>query len=176
MGSKVQVTNTRQTLEILIPPRGFYPKLTFLIVSAILWNFFVWMFCGQIFASGSWIAVLFFSVPLGVGLWMILGILFTLFGTVRLRITPSEMVLTDEILWLRFLQSRSAPRQNIMEIELTRRSYKKDVDGYDVAVPPQINIWAGTKKFPLCGVVCLTSTELDWLAQILSNWLNLPIT
>ena len=42
-GSKVQVTNTRQMLEILIPPDGFDPVLIFVIPFAIVWNSFIVM-------------------------------------------------------------------------------------------------------------------------------------
>jgi len=48
--------------------------------------------------------------------------------------------------------------------------------GGNVGVPPQINIWAGTKKFSLGGGESLTAPELDRLAQDLSKWLNLHIT
>lgn len=179
VGSKVQVTNTRQMLEILIPPRGFHPGLIFIIGFAIVWNSFLVMWYGIAFAtwnSGGWFAALFAICHLGVGLGLIWSILFTLLGKVRLRITQSEITLSSEILGLRCLPSLTAARQNIAKVELTHLSYKKDSEGDSVAVPPQINIWAGTKKFTLGGGDTLTAPELDWLAQDLSNWLNLPIT
>jgi len=179
VGSQVQVTNTRQMLEILIPPRGFHPGLIFLIGFAIAWNSFLVMWYGIAFAawnSGGWFSALFAIGHLGAGLWMIWKILFTLLGKVRLRINQSEITLSWEILGLRCLPSLTAARQNIAKVELTRLSYKKDSDGDSVAVPAQINIWAGIKKFPLGGEDTLTAPELDWLAQDLSNWLNLPIT
>jgi hypothetical protein len=179
VGSQVQVTNTRQMLEILIPPRGFHPGLIPMIGFAIGWNSFLVMWYGIAFAtwnSGGWFAALFAICHLGAGLWIIWEILFTLLGKVRLRINQSEITLSWEILGKRCLPSLSAARQNIAKVELTRLSYKKDSDGDRVAVPPQINIWAGTKKFPLGGKDTLTAPELEWLAQDLSNWLKLPIT
>jgi hypothetical protein len=179
IGSQVQVTNTRQMLEILIPPRGFHLGLIPIIGFAIAWNSFLVMWYGIAFANwntGGWFSALFAICHLGVGLWMIWKILFTLLGKVRLRITQSEITLSWEILGKRCLPSLSAARQNIAKVELTRLSYKKDSDGDRVAVPPQINIWAGTKKFPLGGEDTLTAPELEWLAQDLSNWLKLPIT
>lgn len=179
VGSKVQVTNTRQMLEILIPPRGFHLGLIPLIGFAIAWNSFLVMWYGIAFATwnyGGWFAALFAICHLGVGLGLIWTILFTLLGKVRLRITQSEISLTSEILGLRCLPSLTAARQNITKIEHTRLSYKKDPEGGNVAVPPEINIWAGTKKFTLGGGDSLTSPELEWLAQDLSNWLNLPIS
>jgi hypothetical protein len=136
-----------------------------------------------IWNSGGWFMTLFAICHLGLHLWMIWEILFTLLGKVRLRITQSEITRSLEILGLRCLPSLTAARQNIVKVELTRLSYKYISDGDSVAIPPQINIWAGTKKFTLGGdggysftLYTLTAPELDWLAQELSNWLNLPIT
>jgi hypothetical protein len=179
VGSKVQVINTRQMLEIFIPPRGFHPELIPMIGFAIAWNSFLVMWYGMAFAtlnSGGWFAALFAICHVGVGLWLIWQILFTLLGKVRLRITPSEITRSLEILGLRCLPSLTAPRQSIAKVELTCLSYKKGSKGASIAVPPQINIWAGTKKFTLGEGDSLTAPELDWLAQDLSNWLNLPIT
>jgi hypothetical protein len=126
VGSKVQVTNTRQMLEILIPPRGFHPGLIPSIGFAITWNSFLVMWYGIAFAnwnSGGWFAALFaiWMVHLGFGLWsLIWKILFTLLGKVRLRITQSEITRSLEILGLRCLPSLTAARQNIAKVELTR--------------------------------------------------------
>jgi hypothetical protein len=199
-GSKVQVTNTRQMLEILIPPCGFRPiRLIGAIVVAITVNYFFVIWYGSAFAnwnsggwfmpllaiwnSGGWFMTLFAICHLGFGLWSIWEILFSLLGKVRLRITQSEITRSLEILGLRCSPSLTAARQNIVKVELTRLSYKYISEGDSVGIPPQIYIWAGTKKFTLGGdggyslmLYTLTAPELDWLAQELSNWLNLPIS
>jgi hypothetical protein len=177
-GSKVIVTNTRQIFEILIPPRGFHLGLIPSIAFAIAWNSFLVNWYGMAFGnwnSGGWFAALFALVHLYFGMAQTWGILFTLLGKVRLRITQSEIFIRSEILGWRCLPSLTASRENITKIELCRLSYNRDSEGSNVAVPPQINIWAGTKKFTLGGGDSLTPPELDWLAQELSNWLNLPI-
>jgi hypothetical protein len=179
VGSKVQVTNTRQMLEILIPPRGFHRGIIPMIgVAIVLDSFFVmtYGFAFAIWNSGGWLFALFTILFLGQGLWLTWKILFTLLGKVRLRITQSEITQSFEILGLRCLPPLTAVRQNIAKVELTRLSYKTDSEGNRVAVPAQINIWAGIKKFPLGGEDTLTAPELEWLAQDLSNWLKLPIT
>jgi hypothetical protein len=40
---------------------------------------------------------------------------------------------------------------------------------------PRLIVWAGTSKYELCSGEVLTDPELDWLAQKLSDWLELPI-
>ncbi|OKH10998.1 serine/threonine protein kinase [Fischerella major NIES-592] len=178
-GSKVKLTNTREMLEILIPPRGFHLGLIPIIGFAIAWNSFLVMWYGIAFSmwsSGGLFAALFAIFHLGVGFYLIWTILYTLFGQVKLRITPQEISLTRELLGVKCPPVLSAARQDIVKVELTRLSYKRDPEGGNVKVPPQINIWAGIKKFELGGGDRLTIPELDWLAHNLSSWLNLPIT
>lgn len=178
-GSKVKLTSNHEMLEVLLPPRGFHPSLIFTIGFAIAWNSFLVMWYGIAFASwnsGGWFAALFAIGHLGAGIFLIWGILFTLFGTVRLAITPSKIHLQHRIFGFRCFPSQTAVREHISKIECTSVSYKKDSDGDRVRVPPEINIWVGTKKFSLGGGDVLTEPELDWLAWELGSWLNLPVT
>ena len=178
VGSKVQVMNTRQTLEILIPPRGFHIGLLPSIKFAIALNCFLAIFyrisCYNCHFSGGTVIVQLAIIHLIGSSQVISSILPALFGTVRLRITQSEISLRSEISGLGSFSSLTAPRRNTIKIELTRRSFV-DTDSR-IVVHPQINIWAGTKKFPLGDGGGLTAPELDWLAEVLSDWLNLPIT
>ncbi|MBW4605008.1 MAG: serine/threonine protein kinase [Calothrix sp. FI2-JRJ7] len=178
-GSKVQITHTEQMLEVVIPPRGFHLALIPLIGFAVVWNSFLVVWYSIAFASwnsGGWFAALFAICHLGAGLWLIWQIIFSLLVKVRLQITQSSISLSHEIIGLKCLPVLTANRQNITKVELTRElnrfSYKKDFEGDS----PQINIWAGTKKFALGGGNTLTTPELEWLAQNLSSWLNLTIT
>ncbi|MEP0918244.1 serine/threonine protein kinase [Leptolyngbya sp. DQ-M1] len=180
-GSKVQVRQSRQQLEILIPARGFHAGLIPLIGFAIVWNSFlvVW-YSGAvaIWASGGWVMALFALGHLSAGMWMIWRILFDWFGKVRLQITDSKIFRRMELLGIH-TSPTIGDRQDIKQIELTSVSHKSDSEGGTIRIPPQINIWAGTKKFSLGGgdniTEYLTPPELDWLVQVLSKWLNLPI-
>ena len=177
IGSKVQVANTPQTLEILIPPRGFHTDLMPLIGSIALRALVTVMIISSM-RIATWDFGWFFTAAVIFHLYFciapIRSLFLALFGTVRLRITQSEIFLTYEVLGLENLLPLIASRQIIVKIELIQPSYGKGFNG-DITVPSQINIWAGAKKFPL-GSHRLTTPELDWLAEILSDWLNLPIT
>ncbi|NET43724.1 MAG: serine/threonine protein kinase [Okeania sp. SIO2B3] len=188
-GSRVQVTKTSQVLEIVILPQGFDLGVIPNILFAFVWNSFLFNWYKGGFASWNsirWYMAVFSVAHLGIGLTMIWKIISTLFGTVRLRITQSKISHSLEIFGFRYWLPLTAPRQNIIKIELTSTSYKKyseedEEDEEDIVkVPPQINIWAGTKKFTLSnginGMINLTPSELDWLTQELSSWLNLPIS
>ncbi|ACB50910.1 serine/threonine protein kinase [Crocosphaera subtropica ATCC 51142] len=176
-GSKIRLRQTLEMFDILIPPHGFHLALIPLIGFAVAWNSFllVW-YAGALatWSSGGWFAALFAICHLGVGIGLIWAILFALFGTIRLRITSSEIILVYKILGLVCSPWLKASRQDIIKLEQTALSYKKDSDGDQVQIPSKINIWAGTKKFSLGDN--LSDPELDWLAYNLSNWLKLPIS
>jgi serine/threonine protein kinase len=172
---KLQVTNTPQILEILIPPRGFDREVISWIICIIIMCTFVIpvLWFQAILNPGSWLLALLFLSCLG--LYCTWGICYMSSRTVKIRITQSKICVTSKIVGLRYSPSFTASRQNITKIELTRLSYQKNSEGVTVAVPPQINIWAGRKNFSLGHAEGLTDPELDWLARELSNWLNLPI-
>lgn len=177
-GSKVHVTHTRKALEIVIPPQGFHAGLVPLIGFAIAWNSFLVMWYGIAFSTwstGGWFAALFAIGHLGVGLGLVWAILFTLAGRIKFLITQKEISLTRELFGFKCPPARRAPRQSIAKLEHTPRTHKRDSDGDSVVISPQINVWAGTKKFELGGGGRLTEPELDWLAYEISRWLNLPI-
>jgi serine/threonine protein kinase len=166
IGSRVQVTKTREMLEILIPP----PPGTLGCLAIVC----LVLICGIIF--GAWVSSVWFALC-GIGIVFI----FLLVGVIsarkeRLRITQSEISLSYEILGRTMLST--APRQNIVKVEITPASSYVSCASHShshIPVPPQIKIWAGIVPFPL-NTQSLTSPEIDWLAQELGSWLNLPIT
>jgi hypothetical protein len=117
-----------------------------------------------------------FALPFwGVGIGMVLMILFGLFGRVRLCLNQQQISLTYELLGFKYRRPRAAQRQDISKLEYTKKSYTRDSDGDRFEVKPQINIWAGTHKYELGDNGLLSEPELDWLAHELSDWLGLPI-
>ncbi|MBE9011464.1 serine/threonine protein kinase [Pseudanabaenaceae cyanobacterium LEGE 13415] len=180
-GSRVQLTQTRQMLEIVIPPRGFHFGLLPVIGFAIAWNSFLVMWYGLAVASwssGGWFMALFAIGHLSAGLWMVWGILFDLFGHIRLEITESKIFRASEILGIGIFPL-IADRRDISRIEMTPDTYTRDTEGGHFRIPPHLNIWAGTKRFALGGGKgnneSLTLPEVYWLAEQLSQWLNLPV-
>lgn len=176
--SRVILTKKHDLLEICIPPKGFSIDLLPLIGFAIIWNgFLVFWYSISIstWSSGGWFAAFFALGHLGVGLWLILQILFALFGQVWLYLDQEKISLRYQIFGLRYYRPRPASRHQVIKLERTQTSYKRDSEGDRIEVKPQINIWAGTKKFRIGGGGLLSEIELDWLANELSDWLGLPI-
>ena len=196
-GSRVKIAKTRDTLDILLPPRGFHLGLIPTILAAILiptifvailyngalasfWNDLLLILSNGDFSRLLSLLTVMPYVGVALELCFIGSIVLTLLERVRVRITPLKISLTRELFGLRYLPAVTAVRQNIVKLELTRRYYQRvsrnDGGSRTIAVPPQINIWAGTKKLSLGGNNVLTAPELDWLAGELSSWLKLPIT
>jgi serine/threonine protein kinase len=172
-GSKVRLINTGEVLEIVIPPRGLCDGF----VSAILWNCFVAEITFLCFSADppQWSMLLMLLPFILLGISMGYAILFGLIGQVRFRIVGSAISHSREIAGWR-LHHATADRQHLSKIELTTLSYRKDPEGNKFAVPPQLNIWVGTKLFSLGDEAGLTPPELEWLAQEVATWLDMPIS
>ncbi|MDG2989731.1 serine/threonine protein kinase [Candidatus Synechococcus calcipolaris G9] len=178
LGSTVQLRETPEVLEILIPPHGFHLGLIPIGFFAIAWNSFLVMWYSIAIASWSefgWFAALFASGHLAVGLGLIWFILFTLFGQVRLRITKTDIRFRREMFGFPCSRGIQAPRYAIGQLEFNRQSRRKDSDGDIVQVNPHIILWAGTKKIELGENGRLKEPELEWLAERLSGWLKVQI-
>jgi hypothetical protein len=120
---------------------------------------------------------------LGLSLFLIpWGMFVASLRKVKLRITASEISLSYSS-WSKFHHFKKASRQDIIKLELTKIWYDTRGEA-PLKKPSQINIWAGTTAFAIglessivsMGGIPLTSPELDWLAQELSDWLDIPIS
>lgn len=177
--SRIVLTKKHNLLEIYIPPAGFTLELLPIIGFAIIWNGFLvnwYAIALSSWSSGGAFAAFFALLHVGVGLWLILGILFAFFGRIWLYIDPERITLRYQLFGLKYHRPSPASRHQITKLERTQTSYKRDSEGGRVEVKPQINIWAGTKKFTIGGGGLLSEIELDWLAFELSAWLGLPLT
>ena len=106
---------------------------------------------------------------------MVGGVLFGLFGRVRLGLTLEEISQHYEIFGLRRAVAPSSQRHEITKLEITKTYFTKDSDGDRVEHKPQLLIWAGTRKYGFFGGGTLSPPELDWLSKEISHWLDLPI-
>ncbi|MBD2609651.1 serine/threonine protein kinase, partial [Scytonema hofmannii FACHB-248] len=86
-----------------------------------------------------------------------------------------KISLRYQLFGFKYHRPRPASRHQILKLERTQTTYKKDSEGNRIEVKPQVNIWAGTKKFGIGGGGLLSEIELDWLANELSDWLGLPV-
>ena len=165
LGSKVRITNNKHKLEIIIPPRGFQLISFLQILSTIP---FVIIFIKLSFSVNFFFFV--FLIIIG----YIITTVFLCFRHTRLRITGDNIIMTQELRGFRYFSLNVLPEQ-ISAIEHTLLAYRQGKNS-TVTILPKINLCIGTiKKVTLVSEERLSSPELHWLAQEISNRLQVPI-
>ncbi|MEH2117695.1 serine/threonine protein kinase [Nostoc sp.] len=180
-GSKIQLTKNWDSLEIIVPPDGFHPSILSTGLFAIVWNSFIlfWTIGALSVPFPVNIPFTLFSLPFwGAGFMMMYKFLFHLFGRTCLRLNPEQITLTWELFAWKFYRPRASPRQSITKLVYIPKHFTKDSEGTRIAVPAQLDIWVGVKKYQFGGIggAIKSEAELEWLAHELSDWLGLPIT
>ncbi|MEA5511378.1 serine/threonine-protein kinase [Crocosphaera sp. UHCC 0190] len=173
-GSPIILTKSDDKIQIMIPPIGFEPSLIAIILFGIAWNSFIFFWTGAaIFAPFPFnIMAVLFSLPFwGVGISMIGGVLFCLWGQIYLLIDQKQIRQTYKLFGFKYAHPKPSPRREIHRLERTEKTHKRDSDGDQIEVPASLAIWGGHQEYTLK----LSDPELDWLAHELSNWLDLPI-
>ncbi|MDB9537976.1 serine/threonine-protein kinase [Dolichospermum planctonicum CS-1226] len=177
-GSKVQLTKNEDFLEITIPPTGFKPSMVFIGCFATIWNWFilVWTIGALSAPFPANIPFALFSLPFWVvGFSIIYGILYGLFGSVKVRIDKEEITFNA---WLGKwkIRRRSAFRASINKLIYTPQYFTKNSDGDRCLQPAKLEIWAGVEKFDFNLDTLQSEAELEWLAMELSDWLGIGLS
>ena len=190
--SKILLHKTLEEIKVVIPATGFTAQLLFLIFFALFWNGFLVVWTGVSLFTPFPINLVFglFSIPFWtVGLCLMGGILFTLWGKTQLKITSKQISLTYECLGIKYQKPKPAKRQDITAVELTGTQWRIDEEGDKIQIPSAVVIWTNDRAYSI-GTSTNNKTiegkrisnynpetvELNWLAQELSQWLNLPLT
>ncbi|MEA5503493.1 serine/threonine-protein kinase [Halotia wernerae UHCC 0503] len=180
-GSTIQLSKDWDHLDIVVPPVGFKPPMVFLSLFAIAWNSFILFWTIGALSAPFPLKIPFalFSLPFwGAGSFMVYTLLFHLFGRIHLRLNQEQIALTWELFAFKFHRPRPSPRQSITKLVYISKHFTRDSEGARVVVPAQLDIWSGVYKYQLggSGGAIESEAELEWLAQELSDWLNISIT
>ncbi|NJR63782.1 MAG: serine/threonine protein kinase [Cyanobacteria bacterium CRU_2_1] len=96
----------------------------------------------------------------------------------RLHIDQQKISLAQEIFGVKVGRCRSGKSQDIRKLVRSCAYYEVEEDLMKLrrinVQKSGITLWVGSKKYELGQF--LSDAELDWIAQELSHWLNLPIT
>ncbi|MFM7409018.1 MAG: serine/threonine protein kinase [Cuspidothrix sp.] len=179
--SKIELTKDKNFIDCMIPPSG----LTFKTLN-LIWNncilIAITQICLQTMRLNEWTAsplfVILFLLLLGITSISVYMLLFTLFGKLKLHITQHKIELVRELWGTKIKLPTPAKKEDICLIQRIRKYERKQYIFFNsVAVEAQLIIWVGkNKKFTIGNNNELISElELDWLAQELSTWLNMPI-
>ncbi|NMG19385.1 serine/threonine protein kinase [Brasilonema bromeliae] len=180
-GSKITLKKDENSFDLLIPPTGFQPSMTFMVLFAISWNSFILFWTISALAAPFPINIPFalFSLPFwGAGFQMLSWIFFPLCRRTRLRLNRQKIAFIWDFFGLKFNRVASSPTQDITKLVYSPKTFKTDSQGNRVEILPQLIIWAGVHKYQLGGThgVIKSEPEIEWLAHELSDWLGLPLT
>ncbi|MBD2409242.1 serine/threonine protein kinase [Nostoc calcicola FACHB-389] len=180
-GSKIQLTKNQDSLEIIIPPAGFDLSIAFTGLFAIAWNSFILFWTIGVLSTPfpANIPFALFSLPFwGAGFFMVYTFFFHLFGRICLRLNSQQITLTGELFAWKFYRPQKSPTKSITKLVYIPKHFTQDSQGTRIAVPTQLDIWTGVKKYQLGNITAAikSEAELEWLAYELSDWLGIPIT
>jgi hypothetical protein len=110
---------------------------------------------------------------------MISRLIFLFLKHIRLRLDQQEITFINELFGFEFNRTYPSPRQHIHKLVYIPKRFELDSQtGNRVYIVPQLIIWAGLHKYELAGAngAIKSEPEIEWLAQELSDWLDIPIT
>lgn len=189
-GSQVAVESTSNTLKIIIPKEEFLlveclNRICFSMLLILLWLALATAIFAIPFVLTGGTHLEIFLLPLVVLVFYFIEAsslltlsntkiwLLSTFGQTEILLTDREISLNNRL--FRNYQLLVAPIQNVSQIELVKDRYRDaGVQTGMVVIPDHLNIWAGTKRFGFGDK--LSKPELEWLAQVCSEWLDLPIS
>lgn len=104
-------------------------------------------------------------------------IIFALFKKIHLVINSEKIYLVNSLLGFRWKHHfRPTPRHEIVELKVSKEFPTINRKGEHIWHQNRLIIQAGNQKYELGENNDLTEAEVNWLAQELSDWLELPIT
>ena len=196
--SKVSLHQDAETLEIYLPPEKLAESIGAIGCYFLFFCFFTYISLGCLFAfvpSGNWFLILIGLMSLCTGICCLCQPVFAANEHTRIHIDQKSATVTKTAFGRR-KQVFYASRNNLYKLTYVKRLYRQDSEGGIEEVPPELKIWAkqlgnydalyrdisyrigqsvsADSKTRFYGR--LTTPELDWLAQELSNWLGLPIS
>jgi hypothetical protein len=185
--SQICLRKDAETLEIYLPPKDTDRGSGCRVLMCLLYTFCSLM--GFLFSllSGNWPIASLCLFLLGCGISGLPEAFFTRADT-RIHIDQTSMTVTQTASGRR-RQLFQASRNSVYRLTYYKRFYYPTDGGY-AEEPPELIIWASQDAYkPRYSIGkalrtdqetkvpgYLTTQELDWLAQELSNWLGLPIT
>lgn len=196
--SEISLRKNAETLEIYLPPEKWAKSMGTIGCSFLFFCFLTVISLSCVLpsvASGNWFLTLIGLMFFFIGICCLCQSVSTANEHTRIHIDQKSITVTKTAFG-RQQQVFYANRSNLYKLTYLKRLYRQDSEAGIVKVPPELTIWA--KHFANYDALyrdisyrigqsvstdskthfygCLTTQELDWLAQELSNWLGLPIT
>ena len=153
--------------------------MIFILVFTIAWNSFILFWSISTFSipfPGNVFFIL-FSLPFwAVGISLIGTLLFALKGQYICQIDSTEITSTFSLLGYTLQWPRSSLTADVTEVEFIDAYWQRNSKGGKTKVPPSLKLWVGNTEYSIGQFMSLKKPELLWLAQELSQWLDVPMT
>jgi serine/threonine protein kinase len=171
-GSKVVLTKNADSLEVIIPSIGFFStfNLSYLLIYGLL------LLPLSVLLQVRSTANIYFNVYFIITTIVFFYISLCIYGRKILCLNRRGISLKYELFEIALYHPLPSRRQDIIRLERTKDIYNQ----------PYLTIWAGTRAYKLFTVspsslygfylFPLSTPELDWIAEEISDWLGLPIT
>jgi hypothetical protein len=172
--TRIQLTKTPRSLEVVVPPLGLRPAVLKVAGLAVLWNGFLafWMFRIQ---SPLSLGFVLFSLPFwAIGGALIAGAILLMYQQSILRIDDRQISLTNEILGWPLHTRKPAAIAEIQQLTYIPFHYSRRSGTESLA---ELKIQAGATMFDLGGqdYNVPNPEEVEWLALEISEWLDIPL-
>ena len=167
LGSKIRLIKTDDTLEIILPPKGFGISLIAFIsvITPIALGFYFFRFgYAPITPEGQRIA--FFIQIVAITL-LTTAIVWGFCKRTHLKIDSQKLELINDLIGIQWY-GYSLSRQNIYQVNLTKLRYTK-------LRTQSLSLSSQYSTYYLDSYSDLTVAEQEWLKQELSDWLGLPV-
>ncbi|MBD2296607.1 serine/threonine protein kinase [Anabaena sphaerica FACHB-251] len=169
-GSQVILNKNANFIEIILSPKQGFSRLGVMFVWYFVTVMSIYIALAFVVHSSGIISGL--LLPINI-LVLFSIILVSLYGRKRLYINKRQISLCYDLFGMRRYNPLPSNIKNIIRLE--RGSIY-----YNLAPQPCLIIWAGLTKYEIHtsqnNMFSVSTIELDWLAQELSDWLGLPIT
>lgn len=177
LDSRISLTKAADRLKVGISPRGFTLALVPDIIFTVLWNAGVFPLYVIAFSMGiaGLLPAIFGLAHIGVGVLAILNILYSLFGTTVLTVDAQTFSYQRKMLGLPIWKPKTVHSKYIIKIEKTVTSEEQIFLFKRMhTTSASLNIRATDKNLTIGNGDHLSKIDIEWLANELIEWLDLP--
>lgn len=176
--TKVQIEKTKQKIEIIIPSSGLSSYQSFIFIGLLFILIFAICLCLYLFFNHDEILYLYAAILTSILSILTASQLYTyLLSDTVLAIDRHNIYLRRKLLSHTYNIKKDSDRNSIYKIE--KYSNLREIGDYSANYRPNhtIKVFTISAVYELPDNIYyqLTELEIDWIAEELSQWLNLPI-
>lgn len=170
-GSRIKFIKSPEKLEIILPPKGFNIGLVTLISCVTPLALGLNVFSGGLFSSNGSNHIYLILLQAGAIAYLIFLIFSGFYKRLHVKIDRQYIVIMRELFGFQWSFGKPTPTSLLSRIDLAQ-------SGTDIQLTPWLKLIVKDFYFVKLNFdrhINLTDDERQWLAEELSDWLNIPI-